>query len=430
MTTLIDFNIIIAVFCIVISGIILASVALSEHGKEKGSRIFINMIVVNLVLLFSSIVWFIANSSPANNSPVPVLISECIKASCGPLMLIFYTQLVLMILESKTVVSKKIIVAARIAIAVCIADIIVIFVEPVVFYDIIIDENNRLVRPDWFMFSYIFTFVCMAINSGILFAKRKLMKKRELLTLIAYILIPAVGVIIHTMVEGTPVNIISITVAIVFYFAIIQNDLSKQAYELEKELVDNRISVMISQIQPHFLYNVLTAIAQLCDEDPAQAKKTVLEFSAYLRSNMESLNYSGLIGIEKELDHVKHYLNLEKTRFGYELEIVYTIGAGGFGVPPLTIQPIVENAVKHGVTKKEGGGVIIISVSETENEHLITITDDGVGYDVDEIPKDKTQHIGIENVRKRLAHYGGTLEVLSKPGEGTTASIKLPKGGN
>ena len=420
-------NIAFAIFCLVINGIILASVASSEHGKEKRSRIFVYMIVVNFVLLLSSILWFLLNGNLALENPVPLLIAECIKASCGPAMLILYTQLILVILKEKTIVPRYIKIAARIAVAVCIADIIYIIIEPIIFFNILIDENNRLIRPEWLLFSYIFTFTCMAVNTGILIVKRKFLDKKELLTLIAYILIPALGVVIHTIVEGTPVNMISITVAIVFYFAIIQNELSKQAYRLERELVESKISVMMSQIKPHFLFNVLTAIVHLCDEDPALAKQTVMDFSSYLRNNMESLNYSGLISIEKEMDHVRLYLSLEKTRFADELEIIYSIEAGGFSVPPLTIQPIVENAVKHGISKKESGGVITISVSEDEYGYLITVGDDGVGFDSDEDSGNNTQRIGIDNTRKRLAHYGGVLEISSKPGTGTTAVIKLPK---
>ena len=199
--------------------------------------------------------------------------------------------------------------------------------------------------------------------------------------------------------------------------------------QLERELVENKISVILSQIKPHFLHNALSAIVQLCDENPAQAKKAATDFSAYLRSNMESLNNKSLISIEKEMDHVKNYLSLEKAIYGKALDIVYIIEAGGFGVPPLTIQPIAENAVKHGIGKKEGGGTITISVSETGNAYFITVTDDGAGYDVNTPPRDKNRHVGIDNVRKRLALYGGTLDLSSEIGKGTTAVIKLPKGG-
>ena len=438
MNNLVKFNILFAAFCFIISVIILTSVALSKHGKEQRSRLFIYIIITNLVLLITSTAWFLLNGNPGMKSNFLLIVFECIKASCGPVMLILFTQLIIVVLKEKTVVSKYTMYAARTAIAVCVADLIVIIIEPSIFSHVLIGDSNQLIRPDWFIFSYAFTFVCMVINSGILVANRKCLVNRELLTFFAYILIPALGVILHMMVEGTPINMISITIAIVFYFAIIQNELSKRAHEtdkskrhvkkLERELVENEISVIQSQIKPHFLYNALSAIVQLCDENPAQAKKAATDFSAFLRSNMDSLNCSGLISVEKEMDHVKNYLSLEKAIYGKALEIIYIIEAGGFGVPPLTIQPIAENAVKHGIGKKEGGGSITISVSETEDVYIIAVTDDGAGYDVNEFPENLKQHVGIDNVRKRLALYGGTFELSTEWGKGTTAVINLPKG--
>jgi len=426
MGIVVSFNIIFAIFCFIISVIILVSVAMSKHGREKSSRIFINMIIVNFVLLLSSIVWFVLNNNPVSN-PVPLLITECIKASCGPVMLILYTQLVLTILKEKTVVSRRIETVALIAVAVCIADILVIIIEPFAFFTVILDENNQLIRGDLYIFSYIFTFACMAINTGILIVKRSCLKLIELLTLIAYILVPALGVIIHMMIEGTPVNLLSITVAIVFYFAIIQNDMSKQAHDLENELADSRISIMMSQIKPHFLYNSLVAIRELCIASPESASEAVEEFSNYLRGNLDSLSIRTPISFEKELRHTKTYLSLEKRRFEERLTIDYDIETQNFLIPALTLQLIVENAVRHGITKREEGGTVSIKTEETEENVIITVKDNGVGFDVNGLSKDYN-HVGLENAKNRLAEMcSGSIKVDSKPEIGTTVVITIPK---
>jgi sensor histidine kinase YesM len=143
---------------------------------------------------------------------------------------------------------------------------------------------------------------------------------------------------------------------------------------------------------------------------------------------MESLNYKGLISVEKELSHVKGYLDLEKAMYGDALNIIYHIEAGNFMLPPLTIQPIAENAVKHGIGKKEGGGTITLSVYEADNSFFVTISDDGAGYDASNLRRSSRKHIGIDNVRRRIEEQcGGTLKVSGKTGEGTTAEIKIPK---
>ncbi|MCL2628213.1 MAG: histidine kinase [Oscillospiraceae bacterium] len=424
---MIGYNITIAVFCLVISLIILLSLVLTGHSKERKTRVFIGMVIVNIILQISSIMFFLLNGTLATNSPVPLLITECIKASCGPAMLILYTRMILVVLKEKTFVSKRIETAALIAIALCIADVLIILAEPFMSFTSIVDENNQLIRGEWFIFGYILTFLCMAINSSILFIKRKFLKKIELLTLMAYIIIPALGVIIHSFVEGTPVNIISITVAIVFYFAIIQNELSKQTHELEKELDDSRISVMMSQIQPHFIYNSLIAIREMCLVSPETASKAVDEFSNYLRGNLDSLSIRTPISFERELKHVKTYLSLEKRRFEDRLNIVYDLEAKDFLIPAMTLQLIVENAVRHGITKREDGGTVTIKSEEKKDDYIITVTDDGVGFDVQKLA-DEELHVGIKNARNRLAVMcGGMLIIESKPDSGTNVIITIPK---
>lgn len=210
-----------------------------------------------------------------------------------------------------------------------------------------------------------------------------------------------------------------------------ENDkIIEKARVLENELIQSRISVMLSQIQPHFLYNSLNTIRYLCIEDPEKAEQAVIDFASFLRGNVDSLNSTGLITFEKELDHVKHYLSLEKNRFGDRVNVEYRIGVDKFLLPPLTIQPIVENAVRYGITKKEEGGTVTIKTSETEKEYEITIYDDGVGFDANAKPAkdDKRTHVGIENVRKRLQDQcNGSLTIYSMPNKGTVVKIKIAK---
>jgi sensor histidine kinase YesM len=207
-----------------------------------------------------------------------------------------------------------------------------------------------------------------------------------------------------------------------------QIELSERIQQHERELTDSRVSIMLSQIQPHFLYNALSAIAQLCDDNPEKAKKATMDFSVHLRSNMESLNEKGLVNINQEISHVKGYLDLEKAMYGDALTVLYHIEADGFLLPPLTIQPLAENAVKHGIGQNEGGGTVSVSVRETENSFCVAISDDGAGYGADNLRQSKRKGIGIENVRRRLEEQcGGTLEISGEPGKGTTALIMIPK---
>ncbi len=197
----------------------------------------------------------------------------------------------------------------------------------------------------------------------------------------------------------------------------------------EKELYEAKVQIMVSQIRPHFMYNALSSIAMLCTLDPEKAQEAIVEFSDYIRCNMDSLKQTAPVPFEKEIEHLKKYLYIEKLRFGKKLNIVYDIRTMDFEIPLLSIQPIVENAVKHGVGQKKKGGTITISSEETGDAFIVTVADDGVGFDADAPRKeDGRSHIGIENTRKRLKDLcNADVVITSVIGEGTTARVIIPK---
>ena len=202
----------------------------------------------------------------------------------------------------------------------------------------------------------------------------------------------------------------------------------KQAMELK--LQESQISIMLSQIQPHFLYNTLNSIYQLCETNPMRARAMVNFFAEYLRNNLSTLDESGLVSFETELSHVKTYLEIEKIRFEDTLEVELDIKCDKFSLPVLTVQPIVENAVKHGTSKKRGGGKVVISTSEDVESYIISVSDTGCGFDTSAPKNDGKTHVGIENVRQRLSNMcGGSLTIESEVGVGTLATIKIPKRG-
>lgn len=214
-----------------------------------------------------------------------------------------------------------------------------------------------------------------------------------------------------------------------------QNFLQAQrAEELEKELIQSRIAIMMSQIQPHFLYNTLTSIQELCLTAPEKAHTAITWFAQFLRSNMDSLSTTELIPFEKELHHVQNYLRLEAVRFGSRLNTKYDIQVSDFKIPALCVQPIVENAVRYGISKKEEGGTVTIQTFEDKKEIFIIVKDDGVGFkqgegvQVEYQDKTKRTHVGIENVKKRMKEQcGGLVQIKSCLGVGTEVLIKIPR---
>jgi len=205
---------------------------------------------------------------------------------------------------------------------------------------------------------------------------------------------------------------------------------AKQSAEMEKKLLENNVSIMLSQIHPHFLYNSISCIQMLCRKDPQKAELALGEFADFLRGNMDSLKSTKLIPFDRELRHIKAYLYLEKIRFGDMLNVEYDIQTKDFYLPPLTIQPIVENASKYGVGDKETGGTIFIGTREEQEAFIIVVADDGIGFDpnIIESASNGRSHIGLKNVREHIESLcGGALYIESKIGEGTTITIKIPK---
>ena len=198
-------------------------------------------------------------------------------------------------------------------------------------------------------------------------------------------------------------------------------------YEYETNFVaEQRIRVTLSQIKPHFIYNTLSAIADMKGV-PEEAQNAIEEFSKYLRENLDTMTSSDLVTFEKELDHIKKYLDLEALRFGDKIKVFYEITDTDFLLPSLTVQMLVENAVKHGITKKYEGGTIRISTKKEGKKHIVIVEDDGVGFDT--TTEISGNHYGISSIRKRLEYFlDGTLEIVSEVGKGTTATVVIPDG--
>ena len=203
-------------------------------------------------------------------------------------------------------------------------------------------------------------------------------------------------------------------------------ELEAEKNTVEAELKESRISIMLSQIQPHFIYNTLGTIERMCLKDPEKAFDLVRNFSLYLRGNFSELDSVTPIRFEEELKHVEYYVNIEKVRFP-DMNIIYNVETTDFVLPALSVQPLVENAIKHGLMRLETGGTVTIRSYETPTHVCVEVKDDGVGFDPS-LPLDEKKHVGLRNIRGRLnAMVNGELTIESQPGAGTRAVIMIPK---
>lgn len=197
-----------------------------------------------------------------------------------------------------------------------------------------------------------------------------------------------------------------------------------ETVKLNKEITNYRVAIAMSQIKPHFVFNVLTSIRTLIKTKPEVAYDVIGNLSKYIRVNMASMSNEQLIPFEKELQHIRIYVNIEKVRFGDRIKFICMADDTDFDVPALCIQPLVENAIKHGVCKKIGGGVVMLRSFKVGKTHIIEVVDDGVGFVESEI--DGKKNIGISNIRFRLTTLvNAKLVIKSQPGVGTKVRVEV-----
>ncbi|WP_372632305.1 ATP-binding protein [Cohnella sp.] len=200
-----------------------------------------------------------------------------------------------------------------------------------------------------------------------------------------------------------------------------------------EEAVRSEMAFLQAQIKPHFLFNALNTIISLSLEEPGTAHDLLLYLSRYLRGSFDFRNKERLVPLRKELDLAEAYLKIERARFGDRLRVRFEAdGSADCLLPPLTIQPLVENAVRHGVTKKEDGGVVTVSVLSQGGAAVIIVADDGPGMSLPaqallSNEREEAGGVGLRNIHQRLLRqFGQGLDVDSAPGQGTRVTITVP----
>lgn len=300
------------------------------------------------------------------------------------------------------------------------------------------DDSGALIEGNLYFISLVGVFIVASAICSLIICYRDVIGKKNTVNTLCYIFLPLICMPLIYVWDSTVVYV-AMTLSIIFLYTELHVNQTIEIATKEKiiasqknELTKNQTRLLVSQMQPHFLYNVLNTIYYLCEKDPSVAQSAISDFSDYLRMNLDSIRGDDVVPFTKELNHAKTYLELEKLRFEDELNVVYNIDVEDFSVPSLSLQPLVENAVKHGIGKKINGGCVTISTKEKNDSIIIEVSDDGVGFDVTEQvfteKKDGRTHVGMESVENRIRIIcDGTMSVESKKGEGTKVRIFIPK---
>jgi signal transduction histidine kinase len=313
---------------------------------------------------------------------------------------------------------------------ICGMDTVLLIVSQFTGYMYIIDENNLYQRGPLMGLAIALQVLLILSYLFISIRERKLV--------IALVMVGGlIALSVHAFTYGIPIlNIFcGISGIIFFVWELLQETKKSEGkaaiiIENEETIKEMQTRIALSQIKPHFLYNALNSIYVLCGRNVNEARNAISHLSDYLRSNMSSMDSKVPVPFAREMEMVEDYLAIEKIRFPEELNYTIVTPVTSFSLPALTIQPLVENAVRHGIMPLDEDGIITITTRETDQDYIVSIMDNGVGFDTEapDYSDSSSEHIGIKNVRERLKRLcRGDLVIRSRPGQGTEAVIRIPK---
>jgi sensor histidine kinase YesM len=292
--------------------------------------------------------------------------------------------------------------------------------------------DNVYHRGNYFALLLLPPTLLMLLNIFALFRKRKKLTSRLKLALLIYLVLPTICIIIETHFFGLLLIVIGTSIAALFLLLFIQREQMEQYWEQQKERSNQRARIMILQMRPHFIYNTMTSIYYLCEQDPKRAQEVILDFNNYLRRNFTALAREDLAPFSDELEHAKAYLKVEQVRFEGKIFVEYDTPYTDFSLPPLTLQPIVENAVKHGVDPELDPLHILIKTCKTPDKYQVIVEDNGPGFSSENQTgfsiDGKGNGIALGNISERLKlNCNGSLTFTPRKEGGTIVTIEVER---
>ena len=265
--------------------------------------------------------------------------------------------------------------------------------------------------------------IIILILSKIYMNKDKL-STRQYWSLVLYMIMPLICTALQMYFYGILFITFGTSIAALLIYVNALIDQSERSLKQAEINAAQRINIMKLQMRPHFVFNTLMSIYYLIDQDPSKAQNVLLDFSNYLRQNYSALTNEDTISFEAELEHTKAYLAVEQIRFEGKITMEYDTPHTDFRLPPLTLQPIVENAVKHGTDPNSEPLTIWITTRKTENASELSVANNGIEFGSSE---SEGTHIALDNIRERLALIcNGTISITGREGGGTVVTIVLP----
>ena len=322
-----------------------------------------------------------------------------------------------------------------------------LFVSVFLFFDgfIFITPENQYFRGPLYPFLLIPIVMIQLLNLAGTIKRRKRLSHKTFLAFLISILPITIALTVHMLVDFYPLVEISYVLSALAMYSLILSDQIEQDHRhqqkiilqereiaekqreiamQQREIANQRANVMVLQMRPHFIYNTLMSIYSLCKLDPLKARQITLDFTNYLRKNFKAVTSDSAIPFSEEMEHTRAYLAVEQAQYENMLIVDYDTPYTQFRLPPLTLQPIVENAVKHCMDPDGEPLNISIRTRRTDSSAEIFVEDTGPGFDLNDESK---PHTTLTNIHQRLEIMcGGALEITSRESGGTRVTIRVP----
>ena len=265
----------------------------------------------------------------------------------------------------------------------------------------------------------------LALNLWGLLRRWNKLHAKQRAALLVYLLVPLLCTLIQMLFYGLLTIAIGTVASALVMFLVLLSDQQEMFVRQAEENARKEFDIRILQMRPHFIYNALASIYYITQDNPKQGLKVILDFSVYLRKVFNSVTKREPIPFEEELEHTRAYLAVEQARFEDKLNVIFDTPHTDFLLPPLTLQPIVENAVKHGMDPEFDQMTVTIRTRKTEVGNEITVEDDGADFLP---PNDTEEGVGLASTRLRLERMcGGTLDIVPREGGGAVATLRIPE---
>ena len=396
------------------------AVAASMPGMDKWSKLFFigsfSILVLSIVFYFIDL-FIYSDPCLARAERIVSFVETFLPSILMPLLSAYILHCCEEDWRSSALFHTELVFLSVLFILLCVAQ----FTEGVYYFT----SDNQFIRGAWYPVLIVPMVALIIVNLAGVIRRRHKLTKKYFVAFLVYLLPLLSAMTAQAFLTVFLLIVIAVSISALSMFGIIMSDQVDQYMRQQREIANQRASIAVLQMRPHFIYNTMLSIYYLCEQDPRKAQQVALDFTAYLRKNFNAIASDDTIQFSEELEHTRAYLAVEQAQFEDNLFVEYDTPHTLFRVPPLTLQPIVENAVKHGMDPDAAEPLhISIRTRKTDSGYEIVVADNGPGFQPTD---DKEPHIALKNIRERLSLMcGGTLEIAERETGGTRVTIRIP----